>query len=129
MAADDSSTNMFGPSRPTNQQSGTQQMPSPAAGKAADFRNTALLDAYLSESGKIQPRRRTRMSAKDQRALVRYSLAPFEGSHHASPHEIAAECGQAGGLLCLSAEDRTSGQMIATVFTSTPVGQASCNYN
>ncbi|KAK9821389.1 hypothetical protein WJX74_007849 [Apatococcus lobatus] len=69
VGADDSSTSMFGPlRRPQNRPA---QMPSPAAGKAADFRNTYLLDAYLSESGKIHPRRQTRMSAKDQRALVR----------------------------------------------------------
>ena len=62
---------MFGPPQARSQAFRPQQMPNPEAGKAASFRNTALLDAYLSESGKIQPRRRTRMSAKDQRVLVR----------------------------------------------------------
>ncbi|KAK9864413.1 hypothetical protein WJX84_010166 [Apatococcus fuscideae] len=46
-------------------------IPGPEAARAADFRNTALLDAYLSESGKLHPRRRTHLSAKDQRSLVR----------------------------------------------------------
>ena len=83
MGADNSGTNLFEPQRARGpvlapQGGGTA---SPAAVKAADFRNTALLDTCLTESGKILPRRRTGFSAKDQRALVRYMQLCLSSAH------------------------------------------------
>tara|TARA_Y100000816_G_scaffold283892_1_gene261338 strand:- start:612 stop:824 length:213 start_codon:yes stop_codon:yes gene_type:complete len=53
-----------------------------------DYKNTALLRRYISESGKISPRRVTGVSAKEQRRvnkaikIARYlALIPFCDNH------------------------------------------------
>jgi len=56
--------------------------------KVIDYKDTSKLQPYISDRGKIQPRRRTGLCAKHQRALAvaikraRYSaLLPYTPEH------------------------------------------------
>ncbi len=56
--------------------------------KAIDYKDTAKLQSYISDRGKIQPRRRTGVCAKHQRSLAvaikraRYiALLPYVPEH------------------------------------------------
>ncbi|CAI5527572.1 unnamed protein product [Closterium sp. Naga37s-1] len=64
-----------------------RKLPTPTtkeALRAADFRNVRFLSQFLSETGKIKPRNKTRLSAKAQRRVAReirtarvFGLMPF----------------------------------------------------
>jgi small subunit ribosomal protein S18 len=56
--------------------------------KEIDYKNTSLLSGYISDRGKIEPRRRTGTCAKHQRALAvaikrarHLALLPFAPEH------------------------------------------------
>ena len=55
---------------------------------AFDYKNLTLLKKFITEQGKIQPRRLTKLTAKEQRALTRavkqariLALLPFMGQN------------------------------------------------
>ncbi|CAI5988182.1 unnamed protein product [Closterium sp. NIES-65] len=64
-----------------------RKLPTPTtkeALRAADFRNVRFLSQFISETGKIKPRNKTRLSAKAQRRVAReirtarvFGLMPF----------------------------------------------------
>jgi len=61
--------------------------------EAIDYKDPAKLHRYISDRGKIEPRRRTGTCAKHQRALARaikrarhLALLPYASAHNASAH-------------------------------------------
>ena len=65
--------------------------------KEIDYKNTSLLSGYISDRGKIEPRRRTGTCAKHQRALAvaikrarHLALLPFAPEHIYKMGDVAS---------------------------------------
>lgn len=76
-----------GPGGPGGRGRGRRQ-PFPKTISPLDYKNTDLLSRYLTESGKIKPRRKTGATAKQQRILSKaikrarqLALLPYTGQH------------------------------------------------
>jgi small subunit ribosomal protein S18 len=96
--------------------------------KEIDYKNTSVLSRYISDRGKIEPRRRTGTCAKHQRVLA---LAIKRARHLALLPFAPGHIYRVGDVATLGPSPFTAGPMpeVAKVVAAAPAAEETANAN